>query len=110
MRWPVFVFALAAWPAWGNPVNDQIAALPEAKRQVLFAKLLSSSGERCPSVSRTFFQGAASNGAAFWSVACNGGKEWQVMVNGDSGGSTRILECSVLKSVGGGACWRTYKK
>lgn len=93
-----------------NKTNDQLLALPGSQRQALFALMLGSSGERCSSVTRTFFQGSSSNGAAFWSVSCAGGKDWQVMVNPDAGGSTKILECSMLRALNAGKCFTKYTK
>lgn len=98
-----------------NPINDQIAALPEEQRRVIFARMLQREGERCHSVTRTFFQGSSSDGAAFWSIACSGGKDWQIMIKNTAPsdirfGDIRFLECSVLKAIGGGTCFTKFKR
>jgi hypothetical protein len=98
---------LSSLPALASGVNDQVLSLSETRRHEVFAKLISRSGERCSSVSRAFYQGSASDGAAFWSLSCRGGIEWQVMLKPD--GSTRLLECKVLKAVNGGTCFTKFK-
>lgn len=90
----IVLASLTTQTASADTVIDRIASLTEDKRRLLFARMLTSSGERCSSVSRTFFQGTSRDGAGFWSVACIGGHDWQVMVGNDSGGSTKIAECA----------------
>lgn len=93
-----------------NPINDQVEALSDEKRQGIFARMMQREGERCPSVSRTFFQGQSSDGAAFWTISCDGGKDWQIMIKNSPQGDMKILECAALKLVGGGRCFTKLKK
>lgn len=95
--------------AFSNPAHDQIQALGDAKRATFFAAYLTRAGERCASVSRTFFQGMDTRGAAFWNVQCAGGEAWQLMINNDAGGSARYLSCSMLKTMNAGTCFRAFK-
>ena len=108
------LFLLAGWlcavPVAANPVNAQVAALTEEKRQLIFARMMQREGERCASVSRTFFQGSSSDGAAFWSISCAGGTDWQIMIKNTAQGDIKMLECSVLKAVGGGQCFTKFKR
>jgi len=84
------VLALVAFSeAAANPINDQVAALSEEKRQGLFARMMQREGERCTSIGRTFFQGSSSDGSAFWSVACVGGKDWQIMIKNTAQGDIK---------------------
>jgi hypothetical protein len=109
---PLFVVAAAfiAPYALAGSIGDQIEALPEDKRQALFARLMQSDGERCPSVTRTFLQGSSSDGAVFWSFACSGGKNWQIMIRNDAGGSTKVLECTTIKALKAGPpCFTRFK-
>ena len=93
-----------------NPINDQVAALSESQRQTIFSRMMQREGEKCQSVSRTFFQGISKDGAAFWSVSCAGGKDWQIMIKNTAQGDIKMLECATLKAVGGGTCFSTFKK
>jgi len=102
--------ALVSSNSSANPINDQVAALSEAKRQGIFARMMQREGERCPSVNRTFFQGQSSDGAAFWSISCAGGKAWQIMIKNSPQGDMKILECAALKSAGGSRCFTKFRK
>lgn len=84
--------------ALGSPA-DQIEALSESNRMTIFQKLLSSSGERCSQVTRTFLQGKDKTGAAFWGVQCTG-SAYQVMVENNAKGSTKVMDCKVVKMLG----------
>ena len=110
MRLLIALAVLVSSAAGAATVAEQIVALPEAKQKTMFARSITASGEHCPSVTRLLYQGSSSDGAGLWSVACSGGKDWQVLVKNDSVGSSKVLECSVLKAVGGGQCWQTFKK
>lgn len=92
-----------------NPAHDMISAASETKRQQALAGLLSSSGEKCGAVDRTFYQGSDKSGNAFWNASCRGGKSFVIQVNNDRQGSTRILDCKVLKAVNGGTCFTKFK-
>ena len=67
-------------------------------------------GERCPSVSRTFFQGSSKDGAAFWNVSCTSGKDWQIMIKNTAQGDIKMLDCATFKVLGGGQCFKAFKK
>lgn len=96
--------------AYANPAHEMLSKMSAAQRKSTLANFLVNSGENCPSVSRTFYQGSLQNGDAFWNVACNGGDSWAVQIKNDSKGSTTILSCKVLKAVGGGTCFKEFKK
>lgn len=98
-----------ALQAWCNPAHQQIQAMPEAKRQQFFAAYLSSAGEKCPAVTKAFYQGRDSSGAVFWNVQCNPGEAWSVMIKNDAGGSGRYVSCAVMKAVNAGTCFRPFK-
>ena len=96
--------------AVANPINDQVAALSEEKRQGLFARMMQREGERCTSINRTFFQGSSSDGSTFWSVACAGGKDWQIMIKNTAQADMKLLECSVIKALNAGQCFTKFRK
>jgi hypothetical protein len=102
--------AVLSISSYANQINDQIAALSEENRQTIFARMMQREGERCQGVNKTFFQGQSSDGAAFWSIACGGGKEWQIMIKNTATGDLKLVECSVLRAVGGGLCFTKFKK
>ena len=92
-----------------NPANTQLSGMSNTQRQDFMAKYLSKSGERCPSVSRTLFQGVDGQGNAFWSVACTGGKSYQLMVFNNPTGSTKYLDCKLLATINGGQCFEPFR-
>ena len=51
-------------------------------------------------------QGMDKTGAAIWNVACSNKSSYVIMVYNDAQGSTKILDCAVLKAVGGGECFK----
>lgn len=92
-----------------NPAHEQLSAMSEEQRRSVLAAFLIKSGEQCTSVSKTFFQGSDKEGNAVWNAACAGGASFVVQVNNNATGSTRILNCKVLKPVSGGTCFTKFK-
>lgn len=91
---------LFAVQTFANPVHDQIAALSEPQRAVLFSKLLSDEDAACATVSRTFYRGSDDVGNAYWSAQCRSNKAFQVQISPNASGSTRVLDCAVAKMLG----------
>lgn len=91
-----------------NKAHSILAGMAEPERRTFFGNYLKNSGEACDSVTKTFFQGLSKQGEAFWNVRCRNGRTYAVMINNDATGSTRILECEVLKVVGGGECFKKF--
>jgi hypothetical protein len=56
----------------------------------------------CPQVTR-FMQQGESDGSMFWNATCSNGKSYAIGIN--PSGSTRILECEVLKQTVGADCF-----
>ena len=87
-----------------NAANTHLLSLaPEARATILGQTV----GEGC--VGKTaFYMGMAESGFAkdkgFWSIRCQDHREFVVEVNPD--GTSSILECAVLKRVGGGECFK----
>lgn len=105
----LLVLLSSASGAFANPINEQIKALPEDRRQGIFARQLQREGESCPTVSRTFFQGSSGDGAAFWSVSCSGGKDWQFMVGTDPKGNIKFVDCRKVAALAGPKCFTKFK-
>jgi hypothetical protein len=101
---------LLACHSSATETSNQVAALSEEKRQVLFAKLMKREGKRCPRVNKTFFQGRSKDGNAYWSIACTGGKDWQIVIKNASEGEMTTLDCAFLKAVGGDRCFTRIRK
>jgi hypothetical protein len=103
----LFVFAAGVARAQTrNPTHEAIAALSDSERNERFSYVLRD--EPCR-VTRSFFQGFDKSGAASWNVACANGKALSILVNNDARGSTRILECSVLKAVARIECFKRFQ-
>jgi hypothetical protein len=94
--------------AQANQAHSTIMKLSEQNRQGLFTKFLTKSGESCSGVNKTFYQGSDGEGSAFWNVACNGGQSYSIMLKNDATGSTRIMDCKLLKAVTGSPCFKKF--
>ena len=98
-----------AFPVLSNTGHGMLLAAPETKRQTAFSNLLTASGEKCPSVTKTFYQGSDKKENAFWNVQCSNGKAFVVQLFNDSKGSTKILDCAILKAINAGTCFTKFK-
>ncbi len=93
-----------------NEANRRLLALSENDRRSLFFVTLNTSGERCPEVVRTFYQGSVKpNWNAIWSVECKGGPSYSILVMSDEKGSTKVLTCGELRAAGGGECFVRFR-
>ncbi len=90
-----------------NRAHELLAAMAEGDRRTRLAEYMRSGGERCGRVTRTMYRGSTAEGAAFWSVRCRPGQDWGVMIEPNQAGSTRILECSIVRATGGD-CWTRF--
>jgi hypothetical protein len=79
----------------GNLANERLATSSAAKRRETLRSVIASAGDPCPGVERTFFNGSAKDGSAFWSVACSNGRSYMVSIAADAGGSTKVLDCAI---------------
>jgi hypothetical protein len=55
----------------GNAAHDALVALPDGRKTAMLASVVNSSGESCPTGTRTFFQGLDPSRNAFWNVRCS---------------------------------------
>jgi hypothetical protein len=92
-----------------NPVHDQLYSMPEQQRRSVLAANLVKSGENCPSVTKTFYQGSDDDGNAFWNVACDKGDSLVIQINNDGTGTMQIISCKVLKAMNAGTCFTKFK-
>jgi hypothetical protein len=90
----------------GNAAHDQLIRLSDPERNSLLTNFMA--GEKCGTVTRNFYQGMG-NGEAFWNVQCSNGATYVIQIKPDATGSTSILDCGVLKAVGGGECFKKFE-
>ena len=104
------VVLVAALPlvAFANPAHDKINSLSEADRGAIFTRLLSGGGERCPSASRTVYQGSDNKGNAYWNVQCTGALAYMIQISNNATGSTKVLECGLMKKANFGTCFKKF--
>jgi hypothetical protein len=100
----------------GNLAHDLLVAKSDAERNMWFTKYMKENevpGEECDSVKLSFFQGLGvddtlSPRAAYWNVACCNGRSFVIMVRNDAVGSSKILDCAILKLVSGVECFKKF--
>jgi hypothetical protein len=79
----------------------------KAEQALFLGKAVGSSGDNCTG-SKAFFMGTGSNSEAYWSVRCTNRHAFQVKIFADAGGSTKVLDCAVLKAMSGVECFQRF--
>jgi PDZ domain len=97
--------ASASAPNAKNPGHEQLLKFNDEKRKAAWTLLLQKSGERCDRVTRTFFKMQDSDGRAYWDMSCVNGREYMVRINADADGSNSIIDCALMKRLGGTPCF-----
>jgi hypothetical protein len=92
----------------GNVEHDRLSELSDSERNTFLTAFLYKSGENCDAVVRNFFQGTGETGDASWNIECRNKKAYSVMIYNDSVGSTKILDCAVLKALNAGECFQKF--
>jgi hypothetical protein len=90
--------------ATGNKAHDILVAMPADQQAKALGQVV---GEGCAGKS-AFFMGMQPENKASWSVLCTNGKSYNISISPDAGGSTKILECSVLKAVAHVDCFKKF--
>lgn len=91
----------------GNPANDRLLALPEHQQ----AEFLGMAAQEGCVGARAFYMGMYSkDDSAFWSVGCTDGRNYAIKISSDASGSTKVLECSMLKLVANVNCFEKFNK
>lgn len=107
----IYTVALsAATHALANPAHERLSSMTEPERNRFFARYLQSSGETCPSATRNFYMGSDTTGTATWSVRCSNGREVAISIQANATGSSRVIDCSVLKAVAGVPCFQKFRR
>jgi len=96
-----------AIPAASSQHYRTLEAQPDTKKARVLRSLVNSAGYQCDNVTTILFKGADRDKAGYWAVACADGGNWMVQVANDSGGSSNVTPCSVLKRVGV-ECWEKF--
>jgi hypothetical protein len=91
----------------GNEAHEILSRMSPEKRNDAMTQHLTRSNEPC-NVSRTFFQGFDRQSTAHWNVGCSNGQAYVVSIRNDAPGSTRILDCKVLKAAANVDCFKKF--
>lgn len=102
----IILTALSLSTAGANPGHDQVFAMSESARAKALTQFLHASSEPCGSVNRTFYQGSTRSGDAVWHLGCSNGEAYALTIKNDAEGSTKLLNCKVLKRVKAGECFK----
>ena len=102
------ILVLSAGATNANKAHSIIANQSESERRAFLTSFIKNSGESCDSATKSFFQGFSKQREAFWNVRCRNGRAYLIKINDDATGSTKILDCGVLKAVGGGECFKKF--
>lgn len=93
-------------PATGNIAHDRLIALSESDQAFYLGMVVMAD---CRGLG-TFYMGMhPDTRAAFWSVRCSNGRNYEVEIDADAGGSTKVLDCSVLNVVTGMNCFEKLR-
>jgi len=92
-----------------NKAHAILAELSDTQRNATLTKFIKKSGKNCDGVTKNFFQGFDSQGNAYWDAECRNKKVWVISLANDRQGSTKILGCDFLKTIGGEECFTKLK-
>ncbi len=104
-RVAVAMLLLTSTTVLANLIHDRLMASSEKERNEKLSYAVQDEGCR---VTRSFFQGLDKSRNAFWNVACSNGKKLVIMIKNDRQGSTKVLECGVMKAMGGAECFKKF--
>jgi len=104
----ISVFVLTGEVAFANPAHEILSGLSYEKRNVAFTEFMRKNGEDCE-VIKSFFQGFDNERNAYWNVACKRRGAWVIQVMPNKTGSTRIMPCSIQKSLTRTECFKTFE-
>jgi hypothetical protein len=79
----------------GNVAHDDFMPHSESEQAMLLGQIVEDS---CAG-NRAFYMGMDSAHDAIWSVGCTNGRSYEILIHPDATGSTKVLECSVVKAV-----------
>jgi hypothetical protein len=89
----------------GNVAHDGLVQLDPSARAKMLGSIVVSSGDACTGEDSFFMGINRRNVQAFWSVRCTNGKSYEVAIDGNATGSTKVLDCDILKTVPKVSCF-----
>ena len=93
----VAMFGTAAYAGNGSKVLESVK---ESERAEALAVIVHRTGIECGEVTQSFLQGYDKEDAAYWSITCSNGQSYGVQVQSDPNAISRVLKCSIMKSMG----------
>lgn len=93
-------------PRTGNVAHDQLLNLDPAARASFLATIVLSSGDRCVGTDAFFMGLHPQDQEAYWSVRCSNGKSYEVAIQADARGSTRVVDCDLMRVVAKISCFK----
>lgn len=94
-----FGLAFSGVSAQTNRAHQLLQQESEDGRTIALAGVVESTGERCSGVGSQYL-GTDSDQAAYYRVDCRNRPSFMVQIAADSGGSTRVLACSLIAALG----------
>ena len=91
--------------ATGNVAQDGLVRLPPAARAKMLGSIVVSSGDTCTGEDSFFMGINRRNIQAFWSVRCTNGRSYEVGIDANTTGSTRVIDCDLLKTAAKVSCF-----
>jgi hypothetical protein len=97
--------------AHANKAHKILTDKSNQERNEALTVLLIQSKEDCDVVVKNFFQGLEPEGGALWNATCGNGKSYVILIENDARGSTRIMDCALIKSLtkGKSKCFKKVK-
>ena len=109
--WLCMELSLVADMLEANTAHQILSNKSNEERNAVLTVLLFENKEDCDLVVKNFFQGFEPQGGAFWNVTCENGKSYIILIENDARGSTRVMDCAVVKSLtkGRNECFKKLK-
>jgi hypothetical protein len=108
-RWNRSRVLTTSAPDASTPAPVRLLNASEDQRASVLRSVIEGSGARCTEVTRSFFQGAGTDGGAFWNATCLGGHSYAVRINDDLTGSMKVMDCADLRRITGVECFQPFK-
>ncbi|MDX1410811.1 MAG: hypothetical protein R3351_01515 [Nitrospirales bacterium] len=82
-----------------NKAHQILSHKSNQARNEALTVLFIQTEEDCNFVVKNFFQGLEPEGGALWNVTCGNGNSYVILIENDDRGSTRIMNCALIKSL-----------
>ena len=82
-----------------NPTHDKLIKLTMAKRLEAFRRIESDCAHRDHE-----WLGIATDDSSYWRLDCANGEAYLIRIQADSQGTTKTIECSTFRAIGGSDC------